>query len=82
MNKTMMDKMIEAHRIALALSRTLSRETKDPPAAIRASCMLFVSTCLSVDWNMDEDKMIELVQVSARMARSGYEESDTEANLQ
>ncbi len=70
----MMDKVMEAHRIATALSRTLSRETQDPNDAIRGSCLLFISACLYADWDIEEQRIYELIHVALMTARKSREE--------
>ena len=82
MSKEMLDKIMEAHRIATALSRIMSRETKDPNDAIRGSCLLFVSACLNANWDIEEERINELTRAAVMMARKGREEWAKSENLQ
>lgn len=77
-----MVKILEAHRIARALGDVLFNETQDLNDAVRAACLLFVSSCLQANWDMPEKRMFELVSAAVQMARKGKEEMEKFGGLQ
>lgn len=79
------DRMVvffEACRIADSLGDVLGQETKDPNDAVRASCLLFVCSCLHANWNMPEKRMFELVRAGVMMAREGRKKMEKSGGLQ